>query len=185
LFNSWEMVTMRFVVNPLTLCFLGSLAACSSTPAPAPQPAPTPVAPAPVQPPAPPPAASTEAVLQGGHITLRHQITFDYDSDHIQEEQSRTVLDALVALMRQNPQIRRVRVEGHTDLRGNASHNQELSQRRAQAVMVYLRAHGFESIQFEAVGYGMDQPLCREDNDACHDRNRRVEFTITDPAAAP
>jgi outer membrane protein OmpA-like peptidoglycan-associated protein len=155
------MVTMRFVVNPLTLCFLGSLAACSSTPAPAPQPAPTPVAPAPVQ------------------------LTFDYDSDHIQEEQSRTVLDALVALMRQNPQIRRVRVEGHTDLRGNASHNQELSQRRAQAVMVYLRAHGFESIQFEAVGYGMDQPLCREDNDACHDRNRRVEFTITDPAAAP
>jgi outer membrane protein OmpA-like peptidoglycan-associated protein len=48
----------------------------------------------------------------------------------------------------------------------------------------FLRGHGFENIQFEAVGYGQTQPVCRDDNDACHDRNRRVEFTITEPAAA-
>ena len=171
---------MRSMIRPFALSLVGALAACASTPAPAPQPAPIVVAAAP----APAPAVHTEAQLQGGHITLAHQIAFDYDSDHIQETQSQTVLNDLIALMRENAQIRRVRVEGHTDTRGSASHNQELSERRAQAVAAYLRGHGFENIQFEAVGYGQTQPLCREDADACHDRNRRVEFTITEPAAA-
>ncbi|MFO0630649.1 MAG: OmpA family protein [Polyangiales bacterium] len=176
---------MRSMIRPFALSLVGALAACASTPAPAPAPAPMVVTPAPAPAPAPAPVAHTEAQLQGGHITLQHQITFDYDSDHIQESQSQTVLNDLIALMRENTQIRRVRVEGHTDVRGSASHNQELSERRAQAVAAYLRGHGFANIQFEAVGYGQTQPLCRDDNDACHDRNRRVEFTITEPAATP
>ena len=48
----------------------------------------------------------------------------------------------------------------------------------------YLRGHGFERIQCAAVRSEQTQPLCREDAAACHDRNRRVEFTITEPAAA-
>lgn len=167
----------------LPLLAAAALAACASAQTPAPAPAPIVVAAAPA-PAAPAPAPQhAEAHLSGGHITLEHQILFDTDSDHIQEQQSQTTLTDLVALLRENAQIRRLRVEGHTDVRGDASHNQRLSQRRAQAVADYLRGHGFESIQFEAVGNGASQPLCSEDTAACHDRNRRVEFTITGPAS--
>ncbi len=170
--------------STLPLILSATLAACASTQAPAPAPAPIVVAPAPVVAAAPAPVHA-EAHLAGGHITLEHQILFDTDSDHIQEQQSQATLTDLVALLRENTQVRRIRVEGHTDTRGDASHNQRLSQRRAQAVADYLRGHGFESIQFEATGNGATQPLCSEATDACHDRNRRVEFTITEPAAAP
>ncbi|MDP3277418.1 MAG: OmpA family protein [Deltaproteobacteria bacterium] len=145
-------------------------------PTPEPTPAPTPT---------PAPVVHAEAHLTNGHITLEHQIMFDTDAAHIQEGPSSAVLTDLAALMRENTQIRRVRIEGHTDTRGVAARNQTLSQQRAEAVAAYLRGHGFENIQFEAVGYGATQPLCRETTDACHERNRRVEFTITDPAPAP
>lgn len=172
--------------------FLGAIAmfataaACSSTQTPPPaQPQIVVAAAAPAPAPEPPPApAPSEARLENGHITLAHQILFDYDSDHIQEQQSQTVLRDLVALLQQNTQVRRLRVEGHTDVRGSAEHNMDLSRRRAAAVAEYLRGHGFPNLTFEPVGFGQTRPLCNESNDACHDRNRRVEFTITDPAPA-
>lgn len=170
----------------LPLLFAGAIAACSSTQTPPPASAPIVVAapaPAPAAEPAPAPQHA-EAHLANGHITLEHQILFDTDADHIQEQQSQATLTDLVALLRENSQIRRLRIEGHTDTRGDVGHNQRLSQRRAQAVADYLRTHGFENIQFEAVGNGPSQPLCTENADNCHDRNRRVEFTITDPAPA-
>lgn len=125
-----------------------------------------------------------EAVLANGHITLNHQIQFETNSDVIREAESASVLNDLVALLRENTQIRRIRVEGHADQRGSESDNQSLSERRATAVAAYLRNHGFESITIEPVGYGHTRPLCTDDTDACHERNRRVELTITDPAPA-
>ncbi len=161
------------------------VSACGQSPRPA-EPGPTPAAPssggATTTPAATPPQA--EASLERGHITLNHQIQFETNSDVIREADSTTVLNALVALLRENSQIRRLRVEGHADVRGSDSDNQSLSERRARSVANYLRSHGFDSITFEPVGYGHTQPLCPEDTDACHERNRRVEFTITDPAVA-
>lgn len=121
-------------------------------------------------------------VFERGHITLSQQIQFATNSDEIQEGQSEAVLRDLAALLRDNQQIRRVRVEGHTDLRGDAAANLDLSQRRSRSVARYLESHGASNVTFEAVGFGITQQLCREETDACHDRNRRVEFTVTDPA---
>lgn len=179
---------MQLRSSLVSMVVAAALAACSSTQTPPPAtPAPEPVvaqpAPAPTPEPAPAPAAPSDAHLNRGHITLDHQIQFDTASDHIREDASSGPLSSLVALLQQNTQVRRVRVEGHTDERGGHGDNQSLSQRRAEAVAVYLRAHGFQNIQFESVGYGETQPLCRDNTDECHERNRRVEFTITDPAA--
>jgi outer membrane protein OmpA-like peptidoglycan-associated protein len=123
-------------------------------------------------------------IFNRGHITLSQQIQFATNSDEIQEGQSEAVLRDLAALLRDNQQIRRVRIEGHTDLRGDAATNLDLSTRRARSVATYLQSHGATNVSFEPVGYGVTQPVCREDNDGCHDRNRRVEFTVTDPAPA-
>lgn len=176
----------------ITVCALALLVgACGGDSARAAEPAPSNPPPASGGETTPPPAQPTtaaapqhpEVVLERGHITLNHQIQFETNSDVIREAESAAVLNDLIALLRENPQIRRLRVEGHADVRGSAADNQRLSERRARAVAEYLRTHGFASITFEPVGYGKTQPLCSEDTDACHERNRRVEFTIIDPPA--
>jgi outer membrane protein OmpA-like peptidoglycan-associated protein len=60
-----------------------------------------------------------------------------------------------------NPKIaaRRVRIEGHTDASGSARSNQQLSQRRAQAVADFLSTKGVPSSRFEVVGYGSSKPI--------------------------
>ena len=81
-------------------------------------------------------------------------------------------------VLRSHDEITAVRIEGHSDLRGNAAHNLELSERRAAAVAAYLHDHGVPQ-PVSSEGFGVTRPLCEEDTDECHDRNRRVEFIIT------
>jgi OOP family OmpA-OmpF porin len=119
-------------------------------------------------------------------IQIRDQIRFDFDSDHIQHV-SESVLAEVAREITQNPEIRRVRVEGNTDQRGAAEHNTELSTRRAAAVAEWLRAHGV-TIQIESAGRGQSNPLCTQDTEECYTRNRRVEFVIVEratPSATP
>lgn len=159
---------------------LALVVGCASNPPPPPAPPPTIVAqPDPTPPPAPPPApAPSEATLRDNHIELAHQILFDLGSDHIDEEHSQNVLRDLLALIQANPRIRRVRIEGYTDRQGTAARNLDLSNRRAAAVAAYLRSHGISNVTLEPQGFGQTQLLCQEDTEACHERNRRVEFTI-------
>ncbi|HVK63385.1 MAG TPA: OmpA family protein [Polyangium sp.] len=119
-----------------------------------------------------------EAHFKGDHLEIDHQILFDTDSDHINEAQSQKVLGDLVTLLKAHPELVHLRIEGHTDVRGSAEHNQDLSERRAKAVAQYLNSHGLPNVKIDAKGYGVTKPLCSEDNDACHDKNRRVEFLI-------
>lgn len=139
------------------------------------------------------PAGSTAptAVIEEGHITINQRIEFEYDSDVLRAE-SEPILNEVVSVLRGHPEIRRVRVEGHADERGSAGHNQKLSARRAASVARYLRAHGVTQT-IDSQGFGSSRPLCREDSEECHARNRRVEFVIletatgatTAPATAP
>ncbi|TKD06574.1 OmpA family protein [Polyangium fumosum] len=119
-----------------------------------------------------------EAHLKGDHLEIDHQILFDTDSDHINEAQSQKVLGDLVALLKAHPELVHLRIEGHTDVRGSAEHNQDLSERRAKAVAQYLNSHGLPNVKIDSKGYGQSKPLCSEDSDTCHDKNRRVEFLV-------
>ena len=71
--------------------------------------------------------------------------------------ESRTALDELVEIMTDNPDII-VELAAHTDSRGTAEVNQNLSQRRAQAVVDYLIREGIDENRMFAVGYGKDDP---------------------------
>jgi outer membrane protein OmpA-like peptidoglycan-associated protein len=84
----------------------------------------------------------------------------------------------VVDIMKQNPDIRKVRVEGHTDSKGSDAYNIKLSQRRANAVRDYLIAHGVEADRLVAVGYGETRPVADNGTAEGRARNRRVEFTI-------
>jgi OOP family OmpA-OmpF porin len=140
-----------------------------------PQPAPTA---APADPPAGAPADVGSAHFKGDHLEIDQQILFDTDSDHIDEGKSKKVLDDLVALLKAHPELVHLRIEGHTDTRGAAAHNQDLSDRRAAAVGSYLNTHGLPNVKIDHKGYGASKPLCTEDTAECHDKNRRVEFLV-------
>jgi outer membrane protein OmpA-like peptidoglycan-associated protein len=82
-------------------------------------------------------------------------------------------------LQHTNPQIRKVRVEGHTDDRGAARHNLDLSRRRAESVRAHLvERHGIDASRLSAEGYGESRPLARGKSAKARAKNRRVELVI-------
>jgi MYXO-CTERM domain-containing protein len=117
------------------------------------------------------------ARIDEDHVELLAPVLFQKDSD-ILIVQSRAVLDAAVALLREHPDLVMLRVEGHTDGRGDPRHNLDLSKRRAQAVRRYLVKKGVASSRLEAEGYGSERPIAANDTAEGRARNRRVEMLI-------
>ena len=67
-------------------------------------------------------------------------------------------------------------VEGHTDSTGSDKINNELSQKRAEAVMNYLIDNGFPAEKIKAVGYGSANPIGDNKTSKGRQANRRVEI---------
>jgi OmpA-OmpF porin, OOP family len=88
------------------------------------------------------------------------------------------LLDEVATVLRGRPNMQ-VRIEGHTDIRGGHAYNMRLSQSRADSVKAYLVGKGIGSDRMEAKGYGPDQPIDNNKTAAGRERNRRVEFMIT------
>jgi outer membrane protein OmpA-like peptidoglycan-associated protein len=87
------------------------------------------------------------------------------------------MLDKAAAVLDEFRDIR-LEISGHTDNQGKAAYNQELSQRRAEAVKAYLVKKGIDEGRLVTVGAGMDRPI--EDNGTAQGRarNRRTEFKL-------
>jgi outer membrane protein OmpA-like peptidoglycan-associated protein len=148
---------------------------------PPPPPPPEPVvAPAPAPAPAPPPLAR----LGSDRIEILGEIRFATDSDVIVRA-SLPVLDGVVALLRAHPEVGRLRIEGHTDDRGSAAHNLDLSRRRAAAAVRYLVAAGIDAGRLESIGLGAARPVGSNATSAGRARNRRLEFVILAARSAP
>ena len=78
-----------------------------------------------------------------------------------------------------------VTIEGHTDSTGSAQMNQELSQKRAEAVKTYLVANKtLPSTRIRATGYGPSRPLAPETTPEGRAMNRRIDVLIT-PSQTP
>jgi peptidoglycan-associated lipoprotein len=90
------------------------------------------------------------------------------------------VLDAVVRWLKEHPGAQ-VRIEGHTDDRGNRAENLAVGEKRAASVMKYLLAQGLEPERISTVSYGSDRPLCAEKTDACRAKNRRAHFMVKRP----
>jgi outer membrane protein OmpA-like peptidoglycan-associated protein len=88
------------------------------------------------------------------------------------------LLDEVATALRSRPTLH-VRIEGHTDLRGGHAYNLRLSQARADSVRAFLMGKGISSDRMQAKGYGPDQPIDNNQTAAGRERNRRVEFMIT------
>mgnify|MGYP002776999864 CR=1 FL=1 len=112
----------------------------------------------------------------GNKIVLRN-IFFDFDKATLKPE-SRAELERVYKLMAEEVPTLKIELSGHTDDRGEAAYNQDLSERRAKAVVEYLTKKGIAADRFKAAGYGEAQPIVPNTNAANRQLNRRTEFKI-------
>ena len=94
------------------------------------------------------------------------------------QRRSYKLLDNVAAVLAAHPELTSVQVEGHTDDRGSDRYNKSLSQRRAEAVVVYLTRKGIDRARLTALGYGEEKPIADNKTKTGRAINRRVEFKI-------
>jgi len=117
------------------------------------------------------------ATFAGDRITLADKVYFTLGAATL-EPRSHSLLDEVADVLLDRPEVKELRIQGHTDTQGAASANLALSQARADAVRDYLIEAGVEPARLVAEGFGETQPLDRSNTDEAHDKNRRVEFMV-------
>ncbi len=137
---------------------------------------------------APPEAAHELTVFQDcqarlGDATLDRRVTFDFGSAEIGRA-SFGLLDDVGELVRRCAEFT-VRVEGHTDSRGDPGANRYISAARAEAVVEYFVNQGIPRERFKAQGLGPDEPIASNDTADGRERNRRIEFEFLADADDP
>jgi len=96
-------------------------------------------------------------------------------------KKSFSTLEMVASIFNVNAWVKKVRVEGHGDDRGNDNFNMQLSERRAASVRNFLLAHGVEPERLESHWYGETQPVDSNKTSKGRAKNRRVDFVILDP----
>jgi len=120
--------------------------------------------------PPPPPAEKPAFILEG--------ITFDFNKATIRPSSEPTLKEAGSVMQRFSSV--KVRIEGHTDSIGSEKYNQNLSERRANAVKDYLvKNFEIDPSRIETVGFGKSKPLADNKTDEGRAKNRRIEFVVT------
>jgi peptidoglycan-associated lipoprotein len=109
---------------------------------------------------------------------LRQRVVyFDLDRTEIKSEfQAQIACHA--EYLRQFPEAR-VTLEGNADERGSREYNLGLGERRGNAVQGALSAAGASSSQLNVTSYGEERPVCRQHDESCWSKNRRVEIVYT------
>ena len=113
-------------------------------------------------------------------ITLNDKVLFDFDKADIRADAGQ-VLDTLAKALG-TVQAGTLEVRGHTDAKGSDAYNQDLSERRARAVVAALQQRG-AAMEATAQGYGESQPVAPnevdgKDNPGGRQLNRRVEIFV-------
>ena len=116
-----------------------------------------------------------------GDVIKLDNIYYDLDKFTIRADAARE-LDKLVATLRRESSLI-IEVRSHTDSRGDAVYNRELSSRRAKSVANYLISKGISRSRISSRGMGEsmllnscnDGVICTEEE---HQRNRRTEFKV-------
>lgn len=125
-----------------------------------------------------------EVSRQGNDVVLNmpSHVTFATDSAQISPAFQST-LDQVASTISEYADTR-VQIAGHTDSTGSESYNQQLSERRAQAVANYLIGRGVAGNRISTVGYGETKPVASNETVEGRQQNRRVEIVLSPTGAA-
>ncbi len=102
----------------------------------------------------------------------RLQVFFDYDKYDIKKKYFSEINKVIDVLKAKKNYL--LVVEGHTDSRGSDAYNKVLSQKRANAVKMYITSKGIDYNRIKAIGYGEDMPIASNATDEGRALNRRV-----------
>jgi OOP family OmpA-OmpF porin len=134
--------------------------------------------PPPAPPPPPPPPEPKRVEVTKDKIQINEKIQFDTAKSTIKAE-SHDLLNEIAQVIKDNKQIRRISIEGHTDSDGSDKYNQKLSNDRAASVKAYLVEKGVNEGMLDSKGHGESKPIADNATDEGKEKNRRVEFLIT------
>jgi len=124
------------------------------------------------------PKKPSNVIVTEKEIKIMQQVHFEFNKDKIRPE-SFPILDEVAAVLRDNPKIR-IEIQGHTDNKGSAKLNKDLSERRAASVLKYLVSKGLDPSRLTSKGYGMEKPVVPNTTDQNRALNRRVQFVRTE-----
>ena len=116
-----------------------------------------------------------------GMVVTLGDVLFDVNKAELKPGAERNVQKIADFLM-EYPE-RKATIEGFTDSMGSDDYNQSLSQRRAEAVRVFLIEKGISRERIEARGYGEENPVASNDSPGTRQLNRRVEIVLSDDAS--
>jgi len=137
--------------------------------------------PAPPPPPAAKPApAPAPAVDRCAEVIRLRGVNFDFDKANIRPDAA-VILDEAASLLSDalaDCPSRSVSVEGHTDAVGTDAYNQDLSERRSNAVMDYLAGKGVSPSRLSSKGFGESNPIATNETREGRALNRRVELRL-------
>jgi outer membrane protein OmpA-like peptidoglycan-associated protein len=122
--------------------------------------------------------------LTSERLVIKDSIYFETGKAVIRPD-SHSLLEEVAQTLREHPEVRKVRIEGHTDARGDAAMNLRLSTDRAGSVVDFLVDRGVERDRLDPVGFGETKPLEQGTGEAVWSVNRRVDFFIVDLADSP
>jgi outer membrane protein OmpA-like peptidoglycan-associated protein len=111
-----------------------------------------------------------------GMVLTLGDVLFDTGRAELKSGATRKV-DQLAQFLMEHPD-RRVQIEGFTDSVGTDSYNEDLSQRRADAVKAALINRGIEPSRIGTEGYGKAYPVANNNDSGGRQLNRRVEVVI-------
>jgi OOP family OmpA-OmpF porin len=104
-----------------------------------------------------------------------NNLEFEFNSSVIKDSSFSSLDELANVLIKTNWKLK---IAGHTDDKGSDNFNQNLSEKRANAVKTYLVNKGANPLYIAAIGYGETQPIVPNDSEENRAKNRRVEFTI-------
>lgn len=119
----------------------------------------------------------TPADLDTDACLRQRVVYFDFNKDEVKPE-FQQIMQCHAKYLQDRP-TSQMRLEGNTDERGTREYNLGLGERRGNAVSSALQANGGSASQISVISYGKEKPVCREHNEDCWSKNRRVEIVYT------
>jgi outer membrane protein OmpA-like peptidoglycan-associated protein len=115
-------------------------------------------------------------IVKPDKLELKEKIQFAWN-DSVIEPSSYPALDEVAKALKDNQGFR-VAIEGHASSEGMDSHNQSLSDRRAESVLEYVASHGVARDRLVSKGFSSSRPIESNSTEAGREANRRVEFVV-------
>jgi outer membrane protein OmpA-like peptidoglycan-associated protein len=118
-------------------------------------------------------------------VTLVWTESFDYNRIALSPEVRAKIDSDVMPKLKDFAEIRYINVNGHSDRLGSPTYNQQISEKRAEAIRTYLVAQGANAEKIEVYGFGKTLPIksCpdakgRKATIECLAPNRRVHIEV-------